>query len=174
MKKRSSEFSASVPKTMSDLQKSLDHMNGVLAGIRKLDDGSGAEIKISINGNMYGWKCETYKTYRENLRAIERFIAHMFWDWHKHKVIKLGGEEMIFSEVMSGFQITDGSEREHVPIQGRAPWEVLGIRANASTAEIQAAYRGLIKIYHPDTPKTGNKELFKEIVDAQEAMLSGQ
>ena len=38
-----------------------------------------------------------------------------------------------------------------VPLQSKQnPYEVLGVQANASTAEIKAAYRALVKQHHPD------------------------
>ncbi|MCP4117861.1 MAG: DnaJ domain-containing protein [Desulfobacteraceae bacterium] len=61
----------------------------------------------------------------------------------------------------------------------RAPHEILGIDKNASREEIQAAYRSLVKQYHPDRVAHLGKELqelanrkFIEIKDAYTRMLN--
>ncbi len=44
------------------------------------------------------------------------------------------------------------------------PWQVFGLDPKASTKEdIKAAYRRLSKIYHPDNPNTGDREIFERI-----------
>eukprot|EP00359_Climacostomum_virens_P009035 CAMPEP_0204911836 /NCGR_PEP_ID=MMETSP1397-20131031/10096_1 /ASSEMBLY_ACC=CAM_ASM_000891 /TAXON_ID=49980 /ORGANISM="Climacostomum Climacostomum virens, Strain Stock W-24" /LENGTH=207 /DNA_ID=CAMNT_0052082533 /DNA_START=48 /DNA_END=668 /DNA_ORIENTATION=+ len=48
-------------------------------------------------------------------------------------------------------------------------YKILGVNRNASSEEIKAAYRDLVKIYHPDL-STGNSEKFKEITQAFEVL----
>jgi hypothetical protein len=49
----------------------------------------------------------------------------------------------------------------------------LGVSPEASQDHIKAVYRGLVKIYHPDVPVTGNAAKFREIDDAYK-ILTGQ
>jgi hypothetical protein len=49
----------------------------------------------------------------------------------------------------------------------------LGVSTEASQDHIKAVYRGLVKIYHPDVPVTGNAAKFREIDDAYK-ILTGQ
>ncbi|MDR0847242.1 MAG: J domain-containing protein [Lactobacillales bacterium] len=51
-------------------------------------------------------------------------------------------------------------------------YEVLGVKNDATQAEIKSAFRDLVKIYHPDL-RTGSEKRYKEIVEAYEA-LSGK
>lgn len=46
------------------------------------------------------------------------------------------------------------------------PYVVLGISVSDDERKAKKRYRELCKIYHPDNPKTGNKEKFEEIQDA--------
>ena len=53
------------------------------------------------------------------------------------------------------------------------PYAILNISENASLEEIKAAYRSLVKKYHPDVNKTqGAEELFKKVQNAYETLLS--
>lgn len=59
------------------------------------------------------------------------------------------------------------------------PYEVLGIREGASEAEIKAAYRELVKKYHPDKYQDNPlydlaEEKLQEINEAYDALMNGQ
>jgi molecular chaperone DnaJ len=53
--------------------------------------------------------------------------------------------------------------------QGEA-FSVLGVRRDASPREVTAAYRQLVKLYHPDTSPVARVERFHEIRKAYEQM----
>ena len=52
------------------------------------------------------------------------------------------------------------------PEQYRDPYEVLGIRSDALATIIEASYKALAKVHHPDVG--GDPDKFKEIQDAYE------
>ncbi|AHM59250.1 Chaperone protein DnaJ [Flammeovirgaceae bacterium 311] len=55
-----------------------------------------------------------------------------------------------------------------------SPYQILGIKAGASNAEIKNAYRGLAKKYHPDISKEPDAESkFIEITEAYELLTEG-
>lgn len=52
------------------------------------------------------------------------------------------------------------------------PHEVLGLPADATTAQVRRAYKRLARKYHPDTnPKEGSSERFMAVKAAHDAML---
>ncbi len=48
--------------------------------------------------------------------------------------------------------------------------QILGILKDANPEEIKAAYRNLVKKYHPDNLQTGNREEFEKIKQAFEKL----
>jgi len=61
----------------------------------------------------------------------------------------------------------------------RNPYEVLGVRENAPEAEVKAAYRELVKKYHPDSYADNPladlaAEKLKEINEAYDMIMKGQ
>ncbi len=61
-------------------------------------------------------------------------------------------------------------------LRGLEPYEVLGIAPDASADDIRAAYRRMVKIYHPD--KSGpfmrkyNEQVMKIVNDAYDQLIS--
>ena len=54
------------------------------------------------------------------------------------------------------------------------PWHVFGLDGSTATkADIKAAYRKLSKIYHPDTPKTGDARIFDRLHIMYKSILAG-
>lgn len=52
------------------------------------------------------------------------------------------------------------------------PWQVFGLDPKTATKdEITNAYRRLSKKYHPDTPETGDREVFEKIVDMYKSII---
>ena len=49
-------------------------------------------------------------------------------------------------------------------------YDVLGIRRDASAADIKKAYRTLARQYHPDNKETGSEAAFKELTEAYEVL----
>ena len=54
------------------------------------------------------------------------------------------------------------------------PYEILGIQANASDAEIRKAYRSMVKKFHPDkNPSAAAQQQFLRIQAAYEQLTNG-
>ncbi len=61
----------------------------------------------------------------------------------------------------------------------RSPYEILGVRENATEAEVKAAYRELVKKYHPDSYANNPladlaAEKLKEINEAYDLIMNGK
>ena len=50
------------------------------------------------------------------------------------------------------------------------PYKILGVRQNATAAEIKRAYRAKAKILHPDASKAETTEAFRLLVKAYEVL----
>src|ERR1035441_4144723 len=59
-----------------------------------------------------------------------------------------------------------------MPVEFKDYYDVLGVAANASDAEIKKAFRSLARKYHPDVAKdkTAAESRFKEINEANEVL----
>jgi hypothetical protein len=53
----------------------------------------------------------------------------------------------------------------------RTDYEVLGLAPGADANEIHAAYRGKVKLVHPDVPGTGDRAEFDRVSDAKTNLL---
>lgn len=61
----------------------------------------------------------------------------------------------------------------------KSPYEILGVRENATEAEVKEAYRELVKKYHPDSYANNPladlaAEKLKEINEAYDAIMNGK
>jgi curved DNA-binding protein CbpA len=55
-----------------------------------------------------------------------------------------------------------------MPSRSRDPYQTLGVRANASDAELRAAYRRLVQLHHPDH-NGGSADSARRFEEVQEA-----
>lgn len=99
--------------------------------------------------------CDRFTRVRDNIRAIYLTLESMRM-----------GEKRVGSDVYRGIarQVVGLIEG---PKGSRDPYEVLGLRADASDALVDLAYRELSKTCHPDKP-TGSQEAFVELTEARD------
>lgn len=77
-------------------------------------------------------------------------------------------EAMRMNEVRGiGRLMQDAYMQLSAPVTARDPYEVLGVRPNASLEVIEAAYRANAKLLHPDTDH-GDVERMKELNNARD------
>lgn len=63
-----------------------------------------------------------------------------------------------------------GRNTPTVPVKAPTYYSTLGVSTDCPQEVIQAAYRALSRIYHPDVPKSGNAEKMKKINAAYEVL----
>lgn len=63
-----------------------------------------------------------------------------------------------------------GRAQEKAPVSTPTHYSTLGVAPEAPQEVIQAAYRALSRVYHPDVPKTGNAEKMRRINAAWEVV----
>lgn len=101
---------------------------------------------------------DRYTTIAGNLAALAATLEAM-------RAIERHGGAEILDRTFSGFKQL-AAENE-----GPSWWGVLQVRAGATVAEIEAAYRNLSKIAHPDLP-TGSHDAMASLNAAREEGLS--
>jgi hypothetical protein len=101
-------------------------------------------------GNTVSLTMEKQRTARDNLRVLYLALDAM----------RLNEKRGIGDVLGEAYLQLAAPERQ------RDPFEVLGIRPDAPEEVMEAAYKGLAKVHHPD--KGGDPEVFKEVQDAYE------
>lgn len=99
--------------------------------------------------------CDCWRLVQDNMHAINLTIQAL------RGIARWGTGDMMES-AFRGFAALPGIGES----TGLKWWEVLGLPINATSDQIQAAYRGLVKHFHPDNPETGDADLFHELQEA--------
>lgn len=111
-----------------------------------------AFVRFVLRGIPITIQCSTQASYGNNLRCV--FYAV---------------QAMRMNEVRG---IADTMKNAYAqlaaPAAERDPYEVLGLRPDAATEIVKAAYRALVLRHHPD--QGGDAEAFKEIDEAMNAI----
>jgi hypothetical protein len=95
----------------------------------------GAAVYFMRNGKQVSFACDQYADPFDNIRAIGKTIEAM-------RGIERWGASDMLDRAFSGFEALPAPEQW---------WQVLGLSANATPAEVDAAYRRLAREAHPDT-----------------------
>jgi DnaJ-domain-containing protein 1 len=132
--------------------------------------GGGVKVVFDRGGMRYVRECTRWEDSIDNLRAIGLQIDYLY------RALEIYGVDMSetsfdqeFNSVFAGF-IATPDDTVLMLGTGKVVWhEVLGVKPEASKADIRNAFRALSKIHHPDAG--GNEEDFKRLrVAYDEAM----
>lgn len=167
-------FKASTQTIMNELEKVLDALDCKSPVITtnqplRLDGGlrtaqgttptdAGVALYFIRNGEELCIPCDKFTTVYANLRAIGLTLEYI------RRMEKYGTSEMV-NATFRGFKALPEAIIMG-PGQARAWYEVLGVDQNADAAVITAAYRALVRKYHPDNQDTGDEHKFAQVQKA--------
>lgn len=97
--------------------------------------------------------CDRWNTIGDNIRAIGQTVAAL-------RGIERWGSGSMIEQAMQGFTALPAPEQ---------PFQVLGVKPNATRLEIEAAFRKLAAEFHPDRGDTSDR--MARVNRARDAML---
>lgn len=125
-------------------------------------DDPGVVVRYELDGRQYAIPMDRWNNPRDNARAIALTLK-------SKRVLTRYGVETIESE-FARHELPPAEETVSDET-GRLPHEVLGVDPDAPAAVVRGTARSLKATHHPD--RGGDRELFKRIVAAEEAILDG-
>ena len=134
----------------------LDHDTGRLEGTVLAGKYEGASLSALSLEDLLQLATE-WSADAESIQLLETYLDGRFPVWREHAQADVGGRE-------SG---APGSG----PMTKQEAYEVLGLEAGASAADIRKAHRRLMQRLHPDLG--GSPFLAARINEAREVLLSG-
>jgi hypothetical protein len=171
-KQNKRRFSATQQSTVKDLQRVMEKVGAT--SLRIDQDVMGGAVKVVFDraGKRYTRECSHWSNSIDNLRAIGLQIEYLY------RALEVYGVEMNevnFDQefdVIFGGMIATPDDAVLMLGSGKSSWfEVLGVKADSSKADIRNAYRALSKIHHPDSG--GNPDDFKRLLTAYETGIKG-
>lgn len=127
-------------------------------------DDPGVVARFERDGEQFAIPCDKWDNPRDNAQAIARYID-------AKRAIDRYGVSTIESE-FSTQQLPPADETDDVVVAGsgsKQPHEVLGVDPDAPEAVVKGTARSMKAQHHPD--RGGCAEMFKAVVEAEEAML---
>jgi hypothetical protein len=127
----------------------------------------GVAIYFKYNKQQVVFCCDEWLTPAENLRALGSSIEAL----RSLERWKCSG---IMKRALKGFKALPPAQpgnqvqKTQVPVVGSEWWEILGVSKNTDRAVLDAAYKILVKKYHPDNQDTGNRSKFEQVQNAYE------
>jgi len=101
-----------------------------------------------------------YRVWREGKKVKEEYIGKCDEDGNDVS----SGAESYWNQAWKQWEHAYTRKQAHnIPPQQRTPYEILGVSYTATRAEINKAYRNLVKQYHPDLNKHIDPRLIVEI-----------
>lgn len=174
MMQQKRRFSATSQTTIRDLQRIMTKMNATSLRIDQDVMGGAVKVVFDRNGKRYTLTADTWHDSLDNLRAIGLTIDYLYRALEAYGVKT---EEAQFDEVFDrifGGMLATPDDSVLMLGSGRATWyDVLGVKADATRADVKNAFRALSKIHHPDAG--GDPNDFKRLRSAyDEAMKTAQ
>lgn len=158
-------FSAQQTTIVKDLQRVMTNISATSLRIEQDVMGGGVKVVFDRAGKRYVRECAKYENSLDNLRVIGLQIEYLY------RALEVYAEDIVessfdieFDRIFSGFLATP-DDTALLLGDGKAPWyEILGVKPEATRADIRNAFRALSLVHHPD--RGGKDEDFKRINDA--------
>lgn len=124
----------------------------IAARQRRIED-TGVAVYFTLAGEGRCIPCDRWIDLADNVRAIGLTVQAL------RGLDRWGAKEIVAAAFQGFAALPEGDSA--------AWWRVLDVKPDASEVEIEAAYRRLAKVHHPDAG--GNAERFREIAEAYRA-----
>jgi hypothetical protein len=168
-------FAAQETTVYRDLQNSMRRLGATSLRVKERDLLNPKDVKAEIvfdrAGKRYAVRCAKWPNFLDNLRAAERTIFYLY-----RAIAEYGAEtnEKGFAEAVdqffAGFEALPDDTVLMLGSGRRDWWDVLGIKREASKAEVISAFRALARVHHPDAG--GDAETFKRLREAYETGMA--
>lgn len=112
--------------------------NGLFRANQPRLDDTGVAVYFTLNGRQSCIPCDRWKRLQDNVQAVRLMVGAL-------RGLDRWGQVGVVSAAFAGFEALAAGGRS-----GEAWWDVLGVAPNAARTEIDAAYRRLARIHHPD------------------------
>lgn len=103
----------------------------------RLDD-TGVAVYFVLNGRQSCIPCDRWKRLQDNVQAVRLMVGAL-------RGLDRWGQVGVVSAAFAGFEALPATSSS-----GDAWWAVLDVASDACRSEIDAAYRRLARIHHPD------------------------
>jgi hypothetical protein len=158
-------FQAQQATIIKDLQRVMTNISATSLRIEQDVMGGGVKVVFDRAGKRYVRECDKYENSLDNLRVIGLQIEYLY------RALEVYAEDVVessfdieFDRIFSGFLATP-DDTALLLGDGKSPWyEILGVKPDASRADVRNAFRALSTVHHPD--RGGKDEDFKRINEA--------
>lgn len=163
-KPQTSGFKVNLAKARDELMKEIQKLGGKMpilstnvpvkkdnlpyAGQKEPED-KGVAVYFMLYGRQYCFACDRWNKVGDNIQAARHTIAAL-------RGIERWGTGDMLQAAFTGFAALPNPEN---------PYSILGLKEGATSDEVNAAYKALVKEHHPD--KGGDPEQFNKIVNAR-------
>lgn len=132
--------------------------DGLPYASRRAPEDQGVAVYFKLNGENQCIPCDKWRTIAENMRAIEKTIDAL------RGLERWGAKEMV-NAAFRGFKALPAASGEPLILQSQ--WfEILEVQPTASIEVIEASFKRLARIHHPDAG--GDPQEFMKIREAYE------
>lgn len=161
----SRRFEATQQTTIRDLQRVMTKIGATSLRLEQDVMGGGVKVVFDRAGKRYVRECNKYDSSLDNLRVIGLQIEYLYRALEVYaEDIKETSFDLEFDRIFNGFLATP-DDTALLLADGKSPWfEILGVKADATKADIRSAFRALSLTHHPDSG--GNEEDFKRLNEA--------
>ena len=155
-------FQATQQTTVRDLQRIMTKIGATSLRIEQDVMGGGVKVIFDRAGRRYVRECTRWTDSIDNLRAIGLQIDYLY------RALEIYGVDMSettfdqeFDSIFAGFIAAPDDTALLLGSGKQNWWEVMGLKPDATKADIRNAFRALSKFHHPDAG--GNEEDFKRL-----------
>ncbi|WP_231183094.1 J domain-containing protein [Haladaptatus sp. DYF46] len=124
----------------------------------------GAVVRWTMEGDQYAVACDAYSRLRDNVRTLYLYLREK--RKMEQRPVETGESEFANARLPPA----DEGATQGAVVARQPPHVLLDVAPDAPANVVKAAARQKLKEHHPD--RGGDREMFKRVQDAKEAMLS--